>query len=337
MIIGIVKERPDWEHRVAMIPAVAAQLCADGHTVYFENGAGFKAGYADEAYSQAGAKPLRKAGDVYKKAELMLKIRAPQKDEYAFLQPEQWIAADFESLKNNEACKLRQKYKIRPVALERLPRLSRVQDIDILSSQNNLAGYKAALTAMNMLNQSVPLLMTAAGTLLPVKALVIGVGVAGLQAIATLQRAGAQVWASDIRPETEEQVISLGAKFISGAPESVNKQLQVSSVLITTAFSPSGVVPRLITAAQLALMPAGAVAIDMAGGNIEGAENGKVLQINGVTLLTRTYLAADVAASASLLYARNMYNLVHRWDELANDEEIAPHIFLDKCDAQQEK
>ncbi len=329
MIIGTLKEKPSWEHRVALVPQSVRQLIVAGHTVLVEKNAGASAGYEVAQYEEAGAK-IMSAEEIYKQSEVIAKIWAPMPEEYKFLQAGQMIIANFESWQYPERTDCWKEHKIKAVALERLPRLSRVQDIDILSSQNNLAGYKAGLLAMNMLNQSVPLMMTSAGNLTPVKALVLGTGVAGLQAIATLGRMGAIVWASDIRPETEEQVKSLGAKFVVSNKENLEQQLAQCAILITSALAQNGKPPLLIEQDMLKKMPANSVAIDMAGGNIEGAEKGKVLDYGNVRVLTRMHLASEVANSASFLFSRNIYNLLMRRLEIEKDYEIWQHILLTK-------
>jgi len=327
MIVGFVKEQPQWEKRVALVPEVVHRLKGNGHVVIGERGAGERAGYTDEMYKEAGAE-LTSSREVYAQAELVAKIWAPAENEEKYLTAGQWIAADFESLKYPERLEVWQRKKIKALALERLPRLSRVQDIDVLSSQSNLAGYKAATAALNMLGRSVPLMMTAAGTLAPAKALVIGAGVAGLQAIATLQRMGALTYGADIRGETGEQVVSLGARFITATKENLKEILPQCEIVITAATSVSGKPSLLIDGEMLQLLPKDAVAVDLAAGNIAGAENGRIVRIGKATVWANTYLAADVAHSASFLYANNIYHLVTRWHELENDAQIWPEILI---------
>ena len=331
MIIGFVKERPAWEYRVAVTPQTVEQLVAAGHQVYAETGAGESAGFSNELYSHAGA-ALLNAAEVYEKAEFMPKIWAPQEDEYAFLHPNLWILANFESYKKPERTAVWKKYKINALAFERLPRLSRVQDIDTLSSQHNLAGYKAALLAMDMQTQTVPLMMTAAGTLTPLKALVIGAGVAGLQAVATLQRMGAQVYATDIRPEAEEQIKSLGAKFVASAPEEINQILPLCAIVITTVSVISGKVPQVLSAAQLQRLPFGAVVLDMAGGNVETSITERLLDNEHYRLLSDPHLASDVAYSASQLHSRNVYNFISRLEKIKQDKEVWSQILLTQAE-----
>lgn len=337
MIIGFVKERPAWEYRVAVVPQTVKQLVALGHQVCFENGCGERAGYFDNQYIEAGAQQLRNAEAVYAKSELMIKVWAPQEEEYGFLHEGLWIVANFESYKKPERLKIWEKYKINALAIERVPRLSRVQDIDTLSSQHNLAGYKAALVAMDMSTQSVPLMMTAAGVLPPVKALVIGAGVAGLQAVATLQRMGAQVFASDVRKETVEQAKSLGAQFIEATPENINKVLPECGIVITAVGLIEEKVPELINAAQLQRLPKGAVVLDMASGNVEGAISGRLLDNGHYKLLADSHLAADVAYSASFLHSRNMYNLLLRWDMLVQDKEVWSALLISQENGERKK
>lgn len=328
MIVGIVKERPAWEYRVAVVPQTVKQLVAEGHRVLVQTGAGERAGYCDEQYAQQGAEIVRSAENVYEQSEFVAKIWAPKEDEYAYLHENLWVLANFESYKIPERLAVWQKYKINAVALERLPRLSRVQDIDTLSSQHNLAGYKAALLAMDMLTRTVPLMMTAAGTLTSLKALVIGVGVAGLQAIATLQRMGAQVYAADVRPEAEEQVRSLGAQFVLAEPEEINKILPLCDIVITSVLPISGQVPKVLTVSQLCRLPQGAVVLDMAGGNVETSIVERLLDNGHYKLLADRHLASDVATSASLLHSRNVYQFIQRKEQLQKDKEVWQQILL---------
>lgn len=328
MIIGFVKERPAWEYRVALVPQTVKQLMSDGHQVLMETGAGERAGYSDEQYREAGAILLRQAEEVYKKSELMPKIWAPHEEEYVFLHENLWILAHFDSYKYPERLAIWKKYKINALAFERLPRLPRVQDIDVLSSQHNLAGYKAALLTMDMLDQSIPLMMTAAGTLMPLKALVIGAGVAGLQAIATLQRMGAQVYAADVRPEAAEQVKSLGAKFMPSETEYINQVLPECSIVIACVATISGVVPQILSQFQLNRLPRGAVVLDMADGNVEGAINDRLLDNGRYKLLADSHLAADIAYSSSMLYSQNVYNVISGFNKLKKDTEVWSQILL---------
>ena len=328
MIIGFVAEKWEWEYRVALVPQTVHLLTKMGHEVYFEKNAGIKAGFSDEDYIKNGAKLFTDATNVYKKSEIIVKINAPVKQEYKYLHKDLWIIANFSNMSKDEQLSIIKKYKVKIVALDQLPRLSRVQDIDILSSQNNLAGYKAALIAMNMQNKSVPLMMTSAGTVPALKALVLGVGVAGLQAIATLQRMGAIVYASDVRAETAEQVMSLGAKFIISSNDNIFNILKNIDILITSAYSSNGYTPQLITLKMLKQMPLGSIIIDMANGNVEGGLENSVKILDNVKILSSVHLAADVAYSASGLFSRNIYNLLSRWDELLKDDEVWSKILI---------
>ena len=325
MIVGFVRERPAWEYRVAIVPQTVKQLIAGGHQVFAEVGAGERAGFSDEQYINAGAVMLT-AEEVYAKAEFMAKIWAPKEEEYDYLHENLWVLAHFESYKHPELLAFWKKYKIKALALERLPRLSRVQDIDTLSSQHNLAGYKAALLAMDMQTKSVPMMMTAAGMLMPLKALVIGAGVAGLQAMATLQRMGAQVWGTDVRPEVEEQVKSLGAHFVASQPEEINKILASSDIVIAAASVLSEKVPQVLSKTQLQILPRGAVVLDMAGGNVETSINGRLLDNEHYKLLADSHLASDVAESASKLHSNNVNNFIRRFGALEKDKEVWSQI-----------
>lgn len=328
MNIGFVKERPAWEYRVALVPQTVKRFLSEGHQVYMEEGAGERAGYANDQYCSAGAILLHHAEEVYKQAEFLPKIWAPQEEEYAFLHENLWVLAHFDSYKYPERLHVWKKYKINALAMERLPRLSRVQDIDVLTSQHNLAGYKAALIAMDMLDQSIPLMMTAAGTLMPLKALVVGAGVAGLQAVATLQRMGAQVYATDIREEAAEQVRSLGAKFFPSESEYINKILPECSIIITCVATISGDVPQLLEKSQLGKLARGTVILDMAAGNVEGSVNGRLIDNGRYRLLADSHLATDIAYSASLLYSQNVYNVISGLDRLKQDKEVWSQILM---------
>lgn len=336
MIISIPKECIEGETRVAATPETVKKFVAAGMEVRIENNAGANAGYTDTEYKDAGAMICEAPAELYNNADIILKINAPQEQELALIKKGAAILANFQALADKAKLKLYAQAGITCFALDLMPRISRAQSMDILSSQSNLAGYAAVLEAFGSLNKAAPLMMTAAGTVPPAKVLILGAGVAGLQAIATAKRLGAQVFASDVRPAVKEQVESLGAKFVEvdsdeafetaggyaketsdeyrrKQAEAVAEQLTKTDVAITTALIPGKKAPVLITKKMLAKMPKGAVIIDMAaasGGNVEGSVNGQTVAVDGVKIIGDSNLAAKLPASASALFARNIYNFL---------------------------
>lgn len=336
MIIAAVKEIKKGEKRVAATPDIVKKFIADGFTFHIEKNAGLTAGFTDEAYRSAGAEICNSAKEAYAKADIIFKINAPLPEEDKYFSAGQTIIANFQALISQERIEKLAKLGVECFALELMPRISRAQSMDILSSQSNLAGYKAVLEAVNNLNKAVPMMMTAAGTIAPAKVLVLGAGVAGLQAIATAKRLGAQVYASDVRPQVKEQVESLGGKFLEvktdesfettggyaketseeykrKQQEAVAEQLKKTDIAITTALIPGKKAPILITKKMIESMPIGSIIIDMAtesGGNVEGSENEKTVEINGVKIIGNSNLASELPASASQLFARNIFNFV---------------------------
>lgn len=340
MQIGIPVETVAGEHRVAATPETVKKLISAGHSVLIERGAGVKAAYLDSAYEQMGAKITE---DAYTGSQLILKVRAPQGDEIAKLAAQTVVVAMFDPYRNPELEQFAAQ-QVSAFALELLPRtLSRAQNMDVLSSQANLAGYKAVLLAANEYQRMFPMLMTAAGTVKPARVVVMGVGVAGLQAIATAKRLGAVVEATDLRPTAKDQVESLGGKwldvpmsaeeqqraadaakngygwtpgeqYIQDQAAIVDKAVANADIVITTALLPGRNAPRLIKAETVAKMKPGSVILDMAvetGGNVEGSQVGEtVVTVNGVKILGVPNIPATVATEASALYARNVLNFV---------------------------
>lgn len=340
MQIGIPVETVAGEHRVAATPETVKKLVSAGHSVLIERGAGVKAAYLDSAYEQMGAKITE---DAYTGSQLILKVRAPQGDEIAKLAAQSVVVAMFDPYRNPELEQFAAQ-QVSAFALELLPRtLSRAQNMDVLSSQANLAGYKAVLLAANEYQRMFPMLMTAAGTVKPARVVVMGVGVAGLQAIATAKRLGAVVEATDLRPTAKDQVESLGGKwldvpmsaeeqqraadaakngygwtpgeqYIQDQAAIVDKAVANADIVITTALLPGRNAPRLIKAETVAKMKPGSVILDMAvetGGNVEGSQVGEtVVTVNGVKILGVPNIPATVATEASALYARNVLNFV---------------------------
>lgn len=340
MQIGIPVETVAGEHRVAATPETVKKLISAGHSVLIERGAGVKAAYLDSAYEQMGAKITE---DAYTASQLILKVRAPQGDEITKLATQSVVVAMFDPYRNPELEQFAAQ-QVSAFALELLPRtLSRAQNMDVLSSQANLAGYKAVLLAANEYQRMFPMLMTAAGTVKPARVVVMGVGVAGLQAIATAKRLGAVVEATDLRPTAKDQVESLGGKwldvpmsaeeqqraadaakngygwtpgeqYIQDQAAIVDKAVANADIVITTALLPGRNAPRLIKAETVAKMKPGSVILDMAvetGGNVEGSQVGEtVVTANGVKILGVPNIPATVATEASALYARNVLNFV---------------------------
>ncbi len=336
MIIAVLKEIAAGETRVAATPDVVKRCCDMGLKVRIEKNAGAAAGFDDADYAAAGAEIMPDPAKTVQSAAIILKIWAPFVSEDSLFKPGQVLIANFQAQTNPERVKTLAKLGLTCFAMELMPRTSRAQSMDILSSQSSLAGYKAVIEAFNLLPKAAPLMMTAAGTVTPARVLVLGAGVAGLQAIATAKRLGAVVYASDVRPAVKEQVESLGGKFVdvetdenmetSGGyakqasadylrrqKQAVTERLRQTDVAITTALIPGKPAPKLIDSAMLRQMPKGSVVIDMAasdGGNVEGSSEGHLLEINGIRVLGNSNLAAGLPTSASLLFAKNIYNFL---------------------------
>lgn len=336
MIIAALKEIKNGETRVAITPEIAAKYIKWGFNVKIEQGAGLESGFSDAAYQSQGVDVVATAAKACENADIICKIWAPLPQELKNFKPGQTLIANFQALSHKERLEEFAHAELRCFALDLMPRISRAQSMDILSSQSNLSGYKAVITAVEHLDKAIPMMMTAAGTIAPAKVLVLGAGVAGLQAIATAKRLGAQVFASDVRPQVKEQVESLGGKFVevktdeifetSGGyaketsenykqkqSQAVAEQLKKTDIAITTALIPGRPAPRLITQEMLEAMPAGAIIIDMAaesGGNVEGSIEGQSIVFDGKTIIGNSNLAAKLPNSASALFARNIYNFL---------------------------
>jgi NAD(P) transhydrogenase subunit alpha len=338
MLIGVPLETAAGETRVAVTPETAKKLKAQGHTIRIQSGAGINASATDAAYVAAGAEITDRAGALG--ADLVLKVRAPSPDELGAMKSGSALVGmlnpfDREGLQRLAAAGLTS------FALEAAPRTTRAQSMDVLSSQANLAGYKAVLIAADKYPRLFPMLMTAAGTVKAARVVILGVGVAGLQAIATAKRLGAVIEASDVRPSVKEQVESLGAKFIDVPYETaeekeaavgvggyakpmppswlerqkveVAKRVAQADIVITTALIPGRAAPVLVTEDMVKAMKPGSVIVDIAapaGGNCPLTEAGKTVVKHGVTLVGETNLPALVAADASALYARNVIDFL---------------------------
>lgn len=338
MLIGVPAEIIDGETRVAITPETAKKLKAQGHTIRIQAGAGVAASITDEAFVAVGAEMSDASGAFA--ADIVLKVRCPQASEVAHLKAGSVMVGmlnpfDAEGLQRLATA------QVTSFALEAAPRSSRAQSMDVLSSQANIAGYKAVMMAAEKYQRFFPMLMTAAGTVKAARVVILGVGVAGLQAIATAKRLGAVIEASDVRPSVKEQVESLGGKFIDVPYETdeereaavgvggyakpmpaswlarqkaeVAKRVAQADVVITTALIPGRAAPVLVTEDMVKSMKPGSVIVDLAapqGGNCPLTEPGKTVVKHGVTLIGETNVPALVAADASALYARNLLDFL---------------------------
>ena len=360
MKIAVLKESAAGETRVAAIPETVKKFVALGAEVAVEKGAGEGASIADADFEAAGAKVASRA-DVLKDAGVILCVSGP--DSLAGAEKGALLVGSLDPSRRRDAIDAYASAGLEALAMEWMPRITRAQSMDILSSQSNLAGYKAVVDGAAAYGRAFPMMMTAAGTISPAKVFVMGVGVAGLQAIATARRLGAQVSATDVRSATKEQIQSLGAKPIfvenvagiegEGAggyatemsdeyqkaqAELVSGHIAKQDIVVTTALIPGRAAPRLITDAQVASMRAGSVIVDLAadaGGNVEGTVAGDRVVKHGVTIIGATNLARSLAADASALFARNLYNFLSAfWDReqnrplLPDDDEIVKGIRL---------
>ncbi len=332
MKIGTVKETRSGENRVALSPEVVKNLIKQGFECIVESGAGVASNFSDEAYAAAGASLLSGAKQVCEASDVIVKVNAPAGDEIANLKTGSSLISFIYHLTNPELIDQLNAKKISVFSMDAIPRISRAQSMDALSSQANLAGYKAVLLGAHHSARIFPMLMTAAGTISPSKVLIFGAGVAGLQAIGTAKRLGAVVEVTDIRPETKEQVESLGGKFISfdtgdvkieggyvkeagedtlkKQREILTKHLAAADVVITTALIPGKKAPILVTEDMVKVMKLGSVIIDMAveqGGNCEISEAGKVVVKHGVKIVGETNLPSLLSQNASESYSKNIY------------------------------
>jgi len=331
MIFGVVAETRRGERRVALVPASVKTLVEKGHEVVFEEGAGLASGFSDASYKEQGARIVSRP-EVIGSADTILRVGVPSDAEIAEMRTGQNLVGYIYPKRHPEVLQKLASRGVVTFAMDAMPRSTRAQSMDVLSSQNNLAGYKAVIVGAGALNRIFPLMMTAGGTVKPARVLIYGAGVAGLQAIATAKRLGSIVEVSDIRPETKEEVQSLGAKFISvegletvnvqggyvagvsddilaKQKEAVEKSLFAADLIITTALVAGGKAPRLITADQVSKMKRGSVIVDMAteaGGNCELSQPDQTVEVNGVTIIGCNNLAATVPSHASELYGKNM-------------------------------
>jgi NAD(P) transhydrogenase subunit alpha len=358
MKIAIVKELAEGERRVSGTPETVKKFKALGAAVAVEAGAGLTATIADADYAAMGATVADRAATVAG-ADIILGVQGPDVASISGAKPGAWIVAGLNPFVERARVDAYAAAGYEALAMEFMPRITRAQSMDILSSQSNLSGYKAVLDAAGEYGRSLPMMMTAAGTVSPAKAFIMGVGVAGLQAIATAKRLGAQVSATDVRSATREQIESLGAKAIfvesvagiegegkggyatemsedyqKAQAELVSGHIAKQDIVITTALIPGKPAPRLITDAQIASMRPGSVIVDLAveqGGNVEGAVLGEVVERHGVKIVGHKNVPSRLAADASALFARNLYNFLSAfWNKDQNapvlDEEIGNAI-----------
>ena len=360
MKIAVLKEQADGERRVSATPETVKKFIALGATLAVEAGAGETASIADAAYADAGASVGDRAATLAG-ADIVLGVQGPDAASLAGIAPGAWIVASLNPFAERARIEAYAAAGYEALAMEFMPRITRAQSMDILSSQSNLSGYKAVLDAAAEYGRAFPMMMTAAGTISAAKAFVMGVGVAGLQAIATARRLGAQVSATDVRAATREQIQSLGAKPIfvenvagiegegtggyagemspeyqAAQAELVSGHIAKQDIVITTALSPGRAAPRLISAAQVASMKPGSVIVDLAveqGGNVEGSVAGEVVVVNGVKIVGHRNVPSRLATDASALFARNLFNFLNAfWDKEAGkpvlDAEIGDAIRL---------
>ncbi|MBO9715054.1 NAD(P) transhydrogenase subunit alpha [Sphingomonas sp.] len=360
MKLAVLKETAAGERRVSATPETVKKFVALGASVSVESGAGESASIADDAFAQAGATVGSRA-DALRDADIVLGVQGPDPDGLAGVKPGAWIVAGLNPFGERARVDRYAAAGLEALAMEFMPRITRAQSMDILSSQSNLSGYKAVLDAAAEYGRAFPMMMTAAGTVSAAKVFVMGVGVAGLQAIATARRLGAQVSATDVRSATREQIQSLGAKPIfvenvagiegegSGGyatemseeyqkaqAELVSSHIAKQDIVITTALIPGRPAPRLISDAQIATMRAGSVIVDLAveqGGNVEGAVAGEIVEKHGVKIVGHRNVPSRLAADSSALFARNLFNFLSAfWDKEKGapvlDEEIGDAIRL---------
>ena len=335
MKIAIAREVDAAEPRVAATPDTVKKFKALGIDVAIEPGAGIKSGLLDADYNAAGAVVSTEA---VKDADIVIKVKRPEASEVTKYKKGALVIAIMDPYGNEAALKALADSGVAAFAMELMPRITRAQVMDVLSSQANLAGYRAVIESAEAFGRAFPMMMTAAGTVPAAKVFVMGVGVAGLQAIATARRLGAVVTATDVRPATKEQVESLGAKFLAvedeefknaqtagGYAKEMSKEYQAKQaaltaehikkqdIVITTALIPGRPAPKLVTAEMVKSMKPGSVLVDLAverGGNVEGAKANEVADVDGVKIVGYTNLAGKVAASASSLYARNLLSFI---------------------------
>lgn len=342
MIIAVLKDLHPAETRVAMIPSILEQLIKLGAEVEIESGLGDQLGLSDKAYEAVGVKINNNRNDLLSKANMLIKIRKPEENEIQQIQKGTIHISYLDPFNEKDLIEKLAVAGISAISMEMIPRTTIAQKMDVLSSQANLAGYKSVIIAAERLDKIFPMMMTPSGTITPAKVFIIGAGVAGLQAIATAKRLGARVEAFDTRPVVEEQVLSLGAKFIKidlgetgqtkdgYAKALTDEQLQKqrdamakhcaqADVVITTAQVFGRRAPLILTKDMISGMKPGSIIVDMAiesGGNVEGSVLGEEVDVNGVKIIGIENLPGTVSVNASQMYANNIFNLIkHFWDD----------------------
>ncbi|MGH2382516.1 MAG: Re/Si-specific NAD(P)(+) transhydrogenase subunit alpha [Candidatus Limnocylindria bacterium] len=349
MKIAVPRETAEGETRVALTPLIAGQLVSDGAEVLVQAGAGEASSNTDEAYREAGATIVPDAPALYGQADVVLRVGRPSDEEVEMLPEGAILIGTLGTLSNPELAQKLAKQGVTAISMDAIPRITRAQSMDTLSSQATVGGYKAVLIAAERLPKFMPLLTTAAGTVRPAKGIVMGAGVAGLMAIGTARRLGAVVEATDVRPAVKEQVQSLGGTFLEvemtdeekakaetaggyatemsddykrRQAELIAERVKEADFVITTALIPGRPAPRLVTDAMVKSMKPGSVIVDMAaemGGNVEGTEPGREVVKHGVTIIGITNLPATMPGSATQMYAKNLQTLIKH---LVKDGEI---------------
>lgn len=367
MKIGILKEHKAGEKRVAIVPSTVSALTKKGYEFFIEPNAGLESNYSDDNYKNAGAKIVDKK-EIFT-CELICKVNSPSDEEVSSLNTGTLLISLLQTIKEINCVKKLKEKKVSAFSLNLLPRTTLAQKMDVLSSQANIAGYKAVLIGANHIGKYMPLLMTAAGTISPARTLVIGAGVAGLQAIATAKRLGAQVEAFDVRPEVKEQVESLGAKFVEVESDSsdgvgsggyasetsddykvkqqelLSERLGKSDIVITTALIPNRPAPMLIPKSMVELMSPGSVIMDLAsenGGNCELTKVDEIVSHNGVLIDGNSNLPSTMAFHSSQLFSKNIEAIIdHCHSEQGfkldkDDEIIDGMLFIEKGEVRHE-
>ncbi|WP_251134031.1 Re/Si-specific NAD(P)(+) transhydrogenase subunit alpha [Rhodomicrobium sp. Az07] len=335
MITISVTREGEGETRVALSPETTKKFKGLGARVVFQAGAGDRSFLPDRLFAEAGADIVESAADAVREADVLLKVGRPSAEELAALKPGAIVVAMLDPFGARDGLEALAAKGVSAFAMEFIPRITRAQSMDVLSSQSNLAGYKAVIDAAAHFGRAFPMMMTAAGTVPAARVFVMGAGVAGLQAIATARRMGAVISATDVRPAAKEQVASLAAKFIAVEDEEfkaaetaggyakemsdeykkkqaalIASHIAAQDVVITTALIPGRPAPRLVTREMVESMKPGSVIVDLAaerGGNVEGTVPGQIVEHAGVTIMGQTNLAGQVPGNASALYARNLY------------------------------
>jgi NAD(P) transhydrogenase subunit alpha len=348
-VLAVTRERRAGETRVAVTPDAARKLIALGLEVMVEAGAGLSAAAPDADYETAGAKIAHTPAEALSNADIVLKVRGPVDEEIAALKDGAIVVALLNPFQDRETVKDLAEKGATVFAMEFVPRITRAQVMDALSSQANLAGYRSVIEAAEVYGRALPMMMTAAGTVAAAKVFVMGAGVAGLQAIATARRLGAVVTATDVRPAAKEQVESLGAKFVAVEDEEfkaaetaagyakpmseayqakqaalVGEHIKKQDIVVTTALIPGRMAPKLVSGEHVASMKPGSVLVDLAveqGGNVAGSKTGEIVETGGVKIVGFANLPGRIAADASALYARNLTAFVGL---LVKDGQVAP-------------